>query len=123
MEYTNKEIYQFALNIREFLVSDKELTLPIKVNFYLLKNIKILQQLTEDIEEMRLQIAQNFGVLNEETGDYQVPPEKMQEAEKLLDELFETTQKAEFHMIQYEDLEGAQLTLPQTQALMFMIEE
>lgn len=123
MVYTNKQLYQFALEMKEFILNDTTTYFPSKVSFYILKNTNILQPLVEEIEKIRFQIAQTYGALDEETGAYKVPEENMEQAEKELNSLFEATQEVEFYKISYAEFENINLTLPQTQALMFMIEE
>ena len=63
---TNNQIYNYATDLMNNF-SDKDLKLPIKINFYLQKNQLELLTLAQDIEKQRIDIIQEYGVLNEET--------------------------------------------------------
>lgn len=123
MVYTNEQLYNIALGLRDNILFNKDIVFPAKVSFYLLKNNNILQPLIEEIENIRMKVAQAYGEFDSETGNYNVLPEYMQQAETELRDLFNATQEADFYTITFEDLKETQLTVPQTQALMFMIEE
>jgi hypothetical protein len=77
MKFTNQEIYDYAVGLTEAF-SDSTQKLPIKINFYLQKNKKILRELSADIEMAREDIIRTYGVLNEETGFYQIPKENLE---------------------------------------------
>lgn len=123
MVYTNEQLYNIALGLRDNILFNKDITFPAKVSFYLLKNNNILQPLIEEIENIRMNVAQDYGEFDSETGNYNILPEHMQQAEFELRDLFNATQEADFYTITFEDLKETKLTVPQTQALMFMIEE
>lgn len=119
---TNNEIYNYASALAQNFQSD-EVKFPIKVNFYLQKNMTELIALAQDIEKERVAIAQNFGVLNEETQQYEIPSEKTQEAAEKLNELFDLTQDVKIYKVKLESFGDMELTAAQMQALLFMIDE
>ena len=119
---TNNQIYNYINSfIKNF--SQKDIKFPVKVNFYLLKNQKTLLNLAQEIEQERVNIAQEYGILNEETQQYEVPPEKIQEAKKKLDDLFNLTQEVKIYKVKLEDFGNIELTPDQMEALLFMIED
>ena len=119
---TNLEIYNIANSLMEAF-NDNTQKLPVKVNFFLQKNKKTLLNLAQEIEEARINIAQAYGVLNEETGNYSVPSEKIIEAQQDLENLFNIDQNIDIMKINYNDLDpNMELTTAQMEALMFMIE-
>lgn len=119
---TNNEIYNYANALaKEF--ADSELKLPIKINFYLQKNIQELMGLAQYIEQQRVSIAQEFGTLNEESGNYDIPGDKINEATDKLRDLFDLTQDVTIYKVKLEDFNDIELTTAQMQALLFMIEE
>ena len=119
---TNNQIYNYTDSfIKNF--SQKDIKFPVKVNFYLLKNQKTLLNLAQEIEQERVNIAQEYGILNEETQQYEVPLEKIQEAKKKLDDLFNLTQEVKIYKVKLEDLGNIELTPDQMEALLFMIED
>ena len=87
MIMTNNEIYMHARQLMDTF-QDGEQKLPIKINFYLQKNKNTLTALAQDIERARIEIAQNYGTLNETGDQYVIPPEKMAEVNKELTDLF-----------------------------------
>ena len=119
---TNNQIYNYTDSfIKNF--SQKDIKFPVKVNFYLLKNQNALLSLAQEIGQERVNIAQEYGILNEETQQYEVPPEKIQEAKKKLDDLFNLTQEVKIYKVKLEDFGNIELTPDQMEALLFMIED
>ena len=122
MKLTNNEIYMHAQNLI-MTFEDKEQKLPIKISFYLQKNKNTLLQLAQDIERSRIEIAQSYGVLDEETSQYIIPPEKMEEASKELNDLFNLEQDVQIYTINIDSFgDDLTITTAQMEAIMFMID-
>lgn len=122
MIMTNNEIYTYTRQLMEAF-QDGEQKLPIKINFYLQKNRTTLLALAQDIERSRLEIAQNFGVLDEAGEQYIIPNEKLAEASKELEDLFNLEQDVVIHKISIDSLsDDLILSAAQMEALMFMID-
>lgn len=119
---TNNQIYTYA-NLLMEQFSNTEIKLPIKVNFYLQKNKTKLLELAQEIEKQRIEIAQEYGVLNEETQQYDIPKGKVAEASKKINELFELTQEVPIYKVKLDAFGDILLTSQQMDALLFMIEE
>ncbi len=119
---TNNQIYNYINSLIENF-SKSDIKFPVKVNFYLQKNQNTLLTLAQEIEQERVNIAQEYGILNEETEQYEVPPEKIQEASQKLNDLFDLTQEVKLYKIKLEDFGNIELTSGQMQALLFMIED
>ena len=120
---TNSEIYAHANQLLEAF-QDNSQKLPIKINFYLQKNKNTLLQLAQDIETSRIEIAKNYGTLDEETSQYIVPTEKMEEANKELNDLFNLEQDVQIYTINIDNLsDDITITTAQMEAIMFMIEQ
>ena len=119
----NLEIYDVATKLANAFNGD-DVHLPIKVNFYLQKNKKALINLSQDIEEARTKIAATYGVLNEEGTSYIISEEKIAEASKELEDLFNLEQEVHIYKIQLEQIpEHIELSTAQMEALLFMVEE
>ena len=122
MKMTNLEIYNIANNLLEAF-NDNSQKLPVKVNFFLQKNKKVLLSLAQEIEEERISIAQNYGKLDSESGNYSVDLEHIEAAQQDLDNLFNIEQDVNIAKINYNDLDpNMELTTAQMEVLMFMIE-
>lgn len=122
MKMTNNEIYTYARVLME-VFQDGEQKFPIKVNFYLQKNKTTLLALAQDIEKARLEIAQNYGELNETGEQYIIPNDKMAEATKELEDLFNLEQEVQIYKINIDSFsDDMVLTAAQMEALMFMID-
>ena len=119
---TNNQIYNYTNSLIENF-SKSDIKFPVKVNFYLQKNQNTLLALAQEIEQERINIAQEYGILNEETEQYEVPPEKIQEASQKLNDLFDLTQEVKLYKVKLEDFGNIELTSGQMQALLFMIED
>lgn len=123
MKLTNNEIYEYANNLTEAF-NDKEQKLPIKINFYLQKNKNCLIELAQDIEKTRLEIAQTYGELDENNFQYVIPPEKVNEANKELNDLFDLEQEVQIYTININDFnDDLTITTAQMEAIMFMVEQ
>lgn len=123
MILTNGQIYDYTSELmQEFC--DEALKLPIKMNFYLQKNKKILFELAQEIERSRIEIANSYGELDEETQQYQIPADKIEAASKDLNELFSIEQDVNIYKINIDSLsDDYALTAAQMEAIMFMIED
>ena len=123
MTLTNNEIYIYAKNLTEAF-NDKDQKLPIKINFYLQKNKNILIELAGAIEMARMEIAKNYGTLDEESQQYIIPPEKIEEVNKELMDLLSLEQEVQIYTINIDNLsDDLSLTTAQMEAIMFMIEQ
>lgn len=122
MKLTNNEIYNCATKLASEFKDTKQV-LPVKINFYLQKNKKLLLELAQDIEQARMQIAQTYGKYNEETQNYSIDPERVAEANKELNDLFTLEQDVNICMINFANIDdNLSLTTGQMEAMMFMIE-
>lgn len=122
MKLTNNEIYMHTQNLM-MAFEDKDQKLPIKISFYLQKNKNTLLQLAQDIEQTRLEIARSYGELDEETSQYIIPPEKMEEASKELNDLFNLEQDVQIYTINIDSFgDDLTITTAQMEAIMFMID-
>lgn len=122
MKLTNNEIYSHANKLME-VFQDNTQKLPIKINFYLQKNKNTLLTLAQEIEKTRIEIARSYGELSEETQQFIIPPEKIPEASKELNDLFNLEQDVNIYMINIDSLsDDYAMTTAQMEAIMFMIE-
>ena len=122
MTLTNNEIYVYTRQLMDAF-QDGEQKLPIKINFYLQKNKNTLLGLAQDIEKARLEIAQNYGTLDDAGEQYVIPNDKLAEASKELEDLFNLEQEVDIYKINIESLsDDLMLSAAQMEALMFMID-
>lgn len=124
----NGEIFEMATNLIEAFQKDTESgekTYPIKVLFYLRKNMKTLTELAQDIEKARVEIIQRYGTPSEENSEqYQFETqEKIDAANKEFEELFGLEQEVTIYTIPLEAFNDMELTEKQMDAVMEMIEE
>lgn len=119
---TNKQIYNYATELMNNF-SDKDLKLPVKINFYLQKNQLELLTLAQDIEQQRMDIIQEYGVLDEETQNYIIPNDEINIVTKKINELFDLTQDVKIYKVKLKDFGDIDFTPNQMKALLFMIEE
>ena len=99
MTLTNNEIYMYTRQLMDAF-QDGEQKLPIKINFYLQKNKNTLLGLAQDIEKARLEIAQNYGTLDEAGEQYVIPNDKLAEASKELEDLLENLSQARKELVE-----------------------
>lgn len=123
MLYTNEELYTILKNLNEQILSKIDLIFPVRVNFYIQKNINLLRPLIQEVEDTRINLISSNGTLNEETNQYIIDPDKMQYVVDELNKLFAIQQEVNFYQCDLEDLGNMPLTMQQMDALMFMIRE
>lgn len=122
MKLTNNEIYTYANQLMG-VFNDENQKLPVKINFYLQKNKKLLIELAQDIERERLDIARSNGTLDPEKGQYSIDPDKIESVQKELTDLFSLEQEVNIYKINIDSLsDDLTLTTGQMEALMFMID-
>lgn len=122
MKFSNYEIYTIT-NTLTNIFSDLEIYIPAKANFFLQKNIASLSAATQEIEQARLNIAKQYGILDETNEQYKIPAEKIEDANNELNELFRIEQELDIKTFSISDLGNIELTPAQMQAIMFMIED
>lgn len=103
---TNEQIYRIAMGFYKYFNGD--LILPIKVNFYLVKNKNYFLQLGQQIEEFKDKICGDYGkeVINQK-----------------LKEFSELEEEVSFYQVSLEDFGDIKLSMEQLDTLEFMIKE
>ena len=122
MQFNNQQIYSLAnVTVRE--LSELNIYIPAKANFFLQKNLQTIAAAAQEIDKSRLEIAKHYGVLDEENQQYKIPEDKLEEASKELNDLFSIEQDLDIKTFSIEALGNAEFTPAQMQAMMFMIED
>ena len=118
---TNGEIYSLATEVAKNLTG-LDLSLPVRVNFYLQKNTKEIMDIARDIESNRDAILDKYGKRNED-GSYQVNDGELDQLNKELGDLFDLEQEVKIYEIDLAAFDGVNLTTSQVNAIIFMIKE
>lgn len=122
MKLNNYEIYNIAGLYNEVFQNFNQY-IPAKVNFYLQKNMSKIAAAAQEIEQARLEVAKQYGVLAEDGSGYSIPEDRIPQANQELNDLFSIEQDLEIKTFSIEDLGSVELTPAQMQAIMFMIDE
>lgn len=120
MILTNQQIYDYANRLANFTLNIK---LPVKISFFLSRNIKLIQQLGQEIYEAKMNIGKTYGYLNAEGDGYSIPSDQMSVVQQELNDLFNLTQEVDIHIFQLDDFDNIELTYEQLNAIIFMIKE
>lgn len=122
MKLTNNQIYNYASQlVRSF--TDFSLRLPARINFYIQKNKQTIISLGEEIDKARTEILYHYGTPNEE-GIINIPPDRIEEAQRELNDLFDIEQDVNILKFSIEKFtDDISLSIEQMEAIMFMIEE
>ena len=123
MKLTNLQIYNYANALLEEFGAGCDITLPVKINFFLQKNIQTLTTLGKEVENARLAIVQQYGELNEEGTAYIIPADKIEAASNELNDLLNLEQDVLIRTFKIESFDNVDLTYKQMNALMFMIDD
>lgn len=119
---TNNEIYGIAMALLENGISQLDISLPVKVNFYLQKNVNVIIEMAKDIETSRNEILQKYGTPAED-GNYSFEDDKLEVANQELVDLFALQQEVPIYEISLDAFDGVELTSKQVQAIAYMIKE
>lgn len=121
-KFTNAQIFALS-NKLEAALNAETRYMPAKISYFIHKNRTKLTEQMGFIEKARVDIIQHYGTMDAVTGAYNVPDEKLDEANKELSELLNIELDFEISMIKLSDLDAIEFTLEQMEALSFMIEE
>ena len=120
IKMNNGMIYQYALTLNKAL-NDNDLQMPVAVIFSIEKNKQTLMAVAQDVEKYRMDIIKKYG--KEVDGNYNVPQDKIEIANKELQDLFSIEQEVNIYKFNIEDLGDIKLTSNQMNAILFMIED
>lgn len=119
---TNDEIYRCAIGIINAL-SNIETPMPAAISFSITKNKKTISALAEDIEKYRIDILNRYGAKIVENNIVSIPEEKVNDANRELEELLTISQEVRIYTFSIEDLQDVNLSPAQMEAILFMIDE
>lgn len=122
MKMTNEKIYTIAQQLNKEL-ANLTVYIPAKANFLMQKNINTIMEAAKEIDSTKINIAKNYGTLDEESQQYIIPNEKIEEANKELTDLFSIEQDLSISTVKIDDFGNAEFTPQQMAALIFMIKE
>lgn len=108
---TNAQIYDSAIKLIENFKED--VTLPVRVSFYLQKNIETITAAAQEIEAARAKIVERFNAqdIDEETANTEIQ------------DLFNLEQDVKLNILKLEWFDEINLSSQQVSAILFMIEE
>lgn len=118
---TNLEIYAHANALMD--VFKEEMTLPVKVNFYLQKNMTRMIEAGKEIEKTRMDIIQKYGTPTEDGQNIEVAADMVEVVNKELEDLFALEQEIKVNEIALDAFDGIDLTSAQVAAISFMIKD
>ena len=121
MKLTNNQIYNYSAQLNQLNIND--IKLPVRINFFLQKNIQKVIQLGQEIDQARMTLAAQYGTPNAEGNGYDIPRENMQIINQELNDLFNLEQEVDLHIFKLDNFDNIELTYQQLSAIMFMIEE
>lgn len=116
---TNLEIYTTAQVLMENITTD--INLPVKVGFYIQKNMKKMTELAQEIEKSRMEIFDKYGEKDEENNQYKFDKSVQEQVQKELNDLFDLTQDVKTNMLELDWFDDIDLTANQIAAISYMI--
>lgn len=116
---TNLEIYTIAQALMENITTD--MNLPVKVGFYIQKNMKKMTELAQEIEKSRMEIFDKYGEKDEENNQYKFDKSVQEQVQKELNDLFDLTQDVKTNMLELDWFDDIDLTANQIAAISYMI--
>ena len=116
---TNLEIYTTAQALMESITTD--INLPVKVGFYIQKNMKKMTELAQEIEKSRMEIFDKYGEKDEENNQYKFDKSVQEQVQKELNDLFDLTQDVKTNMLELDQFDDIDLNANQIAAISYMI--
>lgn len=116
---TNLGIYTTAQALMENITTD--MNLPVKVGFYIQKNMKKMTELAQEIEKSRMEIFDKYGEKDEENNQYKFDKSVQEQVQKELNDLFDLTQDVKTNMLELDWFDDIDLTANQIAAISYMI--
>lgn len=116
---TNLEIYTTAQALMESITTD--INLPVKVGFYIQKNMKKMTELAQEIEKSRVEIFDKYGEKDEENNQYKFDKSVQEQVQKELNDLFDLTQDVKTNMLELDWFDDIDLNANQIAAISYMI--
>lgn len=118
---TNLEIYTTAQALMESITTD--INLPVKVGFYIQKNMKKMTELAQEIEKSRMEIFDKYGEKDEENNQYKFDKNVQEQVQKELNDLFDLTQDVKINMLELDWFDDIDLNANQIAAISYMIKD
>lgn len=116
---TNLEIYTTAQALMENITTD--INLPVKVGFYIQKNMKKMTELAQEIEKSRMEIFDKYGEKDEENNQYKFDKSVQEQVQKELNDLFDLTQDVKTNILELDWFDDIDLNANQIAAISYMI--
>ena len=120
MKLTNQQIYTYAQSLSAFNIEQK---MPVKIGFFLRKNIQTIIEAGTEIEQAKMKLAAEYGTINAAGTGYDISPENISKVNQELMDLFSLEQELNIHVFTLENFDGIELTYNELSSIMFMMEE
>ena len=114
MKLKNYQIYNIGCNANK-IFNDTTLHFPVKLGFYLFKNLNKMVELSKEIEAIRLNIIKKYP--------REITPEQKEELQKELNELSEIVQEVDLYYLNLAEFDDISLTTEQLKVIIDMIDD
>lgn len=122
-EMTNGEIYQEAEKLLTAFPDDEDQKFPVKSLFLLRKNVKNFIDAAQEIEKLRMEVIQKYGVKDpEDENKYSFSADIVEKANSELTDLVELKQEVTYYTFSLEALGDIELTGAQMDAIEMFID-
>ena len=122
MKLTNEQICDYYVALSKLKNSKK--SLPVKVSYAIIRNIKLLQSIVETVDAVRLDVLVKYGTPSTtQIGGYDIQPENIKIVNEQLNDLGSTENEVSILTVKLSALDGYELTTEEMDALYFMIDE
>lgn len=106
------------------LASNEGMRLPARVSFAVVRNLKMLIPIIEDIDMARQSIAETYGTLDvDNPTQYRIPENNRDTVNQELDAIMKTEVDVPLVKIKMTEIEDLNISIAMAEALMFMVEE
>lgn len=96
--------------------------LPARITFAIIRNLKLLQPIVEDIQTTYTEVLTKYATRTE-SGQYQIKDGCLDKLNAEMNDLYNTDTDVQLVKIKFEDIENLEFTLAETESLYWMLEE
>ena len=121
---TNGEIYNTADALSRAFTSVEDMAYPVKVNFFMQKNMNTLLKLAQEIDKSREEIIRKYGEPDPDNkAQIKVSADNIEKATADLTDLFNLEQEVAVNMVELDWFENINMNPQQVAAITFMIND
>lgn len=117
----NYEVVKYQEDLSNFIEESKDIKIPVKLSYAIMRNYKILTEALEPVQNIRSEIIKRYSDIDEDENKYSVKPECIDVFKKEMEELNNIENDYNLYMLELETIEDYEISLINMIRINFMI--